>query len=68
MYAIRSYYDRAFAKFSETNVQPEESFSNGQGLYLDSYVNALRQAASNWAVPLIDLYSLSGLYPSYNFV
>jgi len=54
---------RAFAKFSETNVQPEESFSNGQGLYLDSYVNALRQAASNWAVPLIDLYSLSGLYP-----
>lgn len=54
---------RGFAKFSNTNVQPEESFANGQGLYLDAYVDALKQAASNWALPLIDLHSLSGLYP-----
>lgn len=54
---------RGFAKFSGTNVQPEESFANGQGLYLDAYVDVLKQAASNWAVPLIDLYSVSGLYP-----
>ncbi|MCW0482979.1 SGNH/GDSL hydrolase family protein [Gaoshiqia sediminis] len=54
---------RGFAKFRENNVQPEESFANAQGLYLDAYVNALREAASVWAVPLIDLYSLSGLYP-----
>lgn len=54
---------RGYAKFNEGNVQPEENFCNGQGLYLDAYVNILKQAASNWAVPIIDLYSVSGLYP-----
>ena len=54
---------RGFAKFSEKNVQPEENFSNDLGLYIDDYVNALKNAASVWAVPLIDLYSSSGLYP-----
>lgn len=54
---------RSFAHFNEKNVQPEESFSNGQGLFIESYVDALKQAACNWAVPLIDLYSISGLYP-----
>lgn len=54
---------RSFAWFDEGNIQPDESFCNGQGLYVDAYVDALRQAAFNWAVPLIDLYSLSGLYP-----
>ena len=57
---------RGFAQFSERNIQPEESFANAQGLYLDSYVNALREAASVWAVPLIDLYSVSGLYPMHD--
>ncbi len=54
---------RGYAKFSDKNIQPEESFANGQGLYIDAYVNALKQAAANWSVPAIDLYSLSGLYP-----
>ncbi len=54
---------RGFAQFSERNIQPEESFANAQGLYLEDYVNALKEAASIWAVPLIDLYSISGLYP-----
>jgi lysophospholipase L1-like esterase len=54
---------RGYAKFTEKNVQPEESFANEQGLYIESYVDVLKQAASYWAVPLIDLYSLSGLYP-----
>lgn len=54
---------RGFAKFSDKNVQPEESYANGQGLYLDTYVNTLKQAAAIWSVPLIDLYTLSGLYP-----
>jgi len=54
---------RGFAGFSEKNVQPEESFANGQGLYLDAYVETLKKASSIWAVPLIDLYSISGLYP-----
>jgi len=54
---------RGFAKFSEKNVQPDENYSNGQGLYIDAYIDALKQAASYWAVPLIDLYSISGLFP-----
>lgn len=54
---------RGFAKFSENNVQPEENFSNDLGLYIDDYVNALRNASSVWAVPLIDLFSISGLHP-----
>lgn len=54
---------RGFAKFNEKNVQPDENYSNGQGLYIDDYVVALKRAASYWAVPLIDLYALSGLYP-----
>ncbi|WP_346860896.1 SGNH/GDSL hydrolase family protein [uncultured Draconibacterium sp.] len=54
---------RGFATFSDKNVQPEESFSNDIGLYLEDYVNTIKEAASIWAVPLIDLYSISGLYP-----
>lgn len=54
---------RGFAKFSEKNVQPDENYCNGQGLYLDAYIHALKQAASYWAVPLIDLHSISGLFP-----
>lgn len=54
---------RGFAKFNDKNVQPDENFANGQGLYIDSYIAVLKEAASYWAVPLIDLYSTSGLYP-----
>jgi lysophospholipase L1-like esterase len=54
---------RGYAKFNEKNVQPDENYANGQGLYIDSYVAILKQAASYWAVPVIDLYSTSGLFP-----
>lgn len=54
---------RGYAKFGEKNIQPAEDFANEQGLYLDAYINALKQAGSYWAVPVIDLHSLSGLYP-----
>ena len=54
---------RGYARFSEKNVQPDENYSNGQGLYIDTYIDALKQAAGYWAVPLIDLYSTSGLFP-----
>lgn len=54
---------RGYAKFSDSNVQPEENYCNGQGLYLEAYVKSLKKAALNWAIPLIDLYSISGLYP-----
>lgn len=54
---------RSFAKFNEKNVQPDENYANEQGLYIDAYIDALKQAASYWAVPMIDLYSESGLFP-----
>ncbi len=54
---------RGFAKFNAKNVQPEERFANDLGLYIDAYVETLKKAASVWSVPLVDLYSLSGLYP-----
>lgn len=54
---------RGYAKFNDKNVQPDENFCNEQGLYVDAYVDVLKQAASYWAVPLIDLYSTSGLFP-----
>ena len=54
---------RGFAQFSDKNVQPDENYSNAQGLYIDSYIEVLKQAASYWSVPIIDLYTTSGLYP-----
>ena len=54
---------RGYAKFSDKNVQPDENYANDKGLFIDVYIDALKQAASYWAVPLIDLYSISGLYP-----
>ena len=54
---------RAFACFSETNVQPDESFPNALGLYFDSYVAVVREAADVWSCPLVDLYRDSGLHP-----
>lgn len=54
---------RAAAQFKNRNIQPEEAFPNRLGLYVDEYVEAIREAGSVWAVPVIDLHSLSGLYP-----
>lgn len=54
---------RGFAQFNDKNVQPDENYGNEQGLYIDTYIETLKQAASYWAVPLIDLYSTSGLFP-----
>lgn len=55
---------RGFAQFGPDNVQPDESFPNRIGLYADSYVGAVREAGNVWAVPVIDLNSLCGLYPN----
>ncbi len=55
---------RGFAQFSERNVQPDENYANAQGLYIDDYVKTLKEAASIWSVPLIDLFTISGLYPA----
>lgn len=54
---------RGFAAFSEENIQPEESYPNRLGLYLDTYVDKLKECGDIWSVPVINLYALSGLYP-----
>lgn len=46
------------------NVQPEESYPNHLGNYVEEYVEAIREAADIWSVPLIDLYRESGLLPA----
>ena len=48
---------------NEKNWQPGEDYANRLGLYLDDYVNAVIEASSIWSVPVINIYSLSGLYP-----
>ncbi|MBP5320936.1 MAG: SGNH/GDSL hydrolase family protein [Kiritimatiellae bacterium] len=54
---------RAFATFGGNNIQPDESFPNGLGLYVDAYVEVIKEAANVWSVPVIDLHSVSGLNP-----
>lgn len=54
---------RGFATFGGDNVQPEESFPNFLGLYVDEYVSIIKEAGSIWSVPVIDLFSLCGLLP-----
>lgn len=48
---------------SSTNVQPNENYANGIGLYLEEYVETLKKAAAYWSVPVIDLNALSGIFP-----
>ena len=55
---------RAYARFGEKNVQPPESFPNVNGIYFESYIQTIREAADIWSVPLIDLYRESGLLPT----
>ena len=57
---------RAQARFSNENIQPEEAFPNKLGLYVDEYVNIIKEAGNVWAVPVIDLNSISGLYPMFD--
>lgn len=57
---------RAQARFSNENIQPEEAFPNKLGLYVDEYVNVIKEAANVWAVPVIDLNSICGLYPMFD--
>ncbi len=54
---------RGYAKFGKDNVQPDENFANRAGLFIDDYIETIRKAGSVWSVPVIDLYSLSGLFP-----
>lgn len=54
---------RAFANFGDTNIQPTEAYQNACGEYIDTYVQSVKEAGNIWAVPVIDLNAVSGLYP-----
>ena len=54
---------RAYACFGDNNIQPDESYANALDLYIDDYVEVIKEAANIWAVPVIDLNSASGLFP-----
>lgn len=48
---------------NDKNWQPTEDYRNLCGEYLQSYVDAVKEAGNRWAVPVIDMNSLCGLYP-----
>ena len=54
---------RGYAKFGETNIQPDENYTNRCGEYVDAYINAVKEAGNVWAVPVIDLNAISGIFP-----
>ncbi len=54
---------RGAASFSPDNIQLDERYPNQIGLYIDDYVNVVKEAGNVWSVPVIDLNSLCGLYP-----
>lgn len=51
---------------NEKNWQVPEDYANRCGEYLDAYVGAVKEAGQVWAVPVIDLGALCGLYPLYD--
>ena len=54
---------RGFAQFSDKNIQPDENYANACGYFINDYVQAVKEAGDIWAVPVIDIFSDSGLFP-----
>ena len=48
---------------NDKNWQPREDYRNLCGEYIDAYVQSVKEAGNLWAVPVIDLNALCGLYP-----
>ena len=56
---------RGYAEFGPANIQPDESFANGAGLFIDDYVAAVKEAGNVWAATVIDINAESGLFPLF---
>ena len=54
---------RGYAYLGEKNVQPDESYSNSIGLFIDDYAAAIAEAGPLHSVAVLDLHALSGIYP-----
>ena len=48
---------------SDKNWQITEDYTNQCGIYIEEYIQAVKDAGNIWAVPVIDLNSVCGLYP-----
>lgn len=48
---------------NDKNWQCDESYTNQCGEYIDAYVEAVKEAANVWAVPVIDWNASCGLFP-----
>lgn len=55
---------RGYAEFCATNVQPDESYANERGLFIDDYVNVIKEAGNVWAAKVVDVNADCGLYPN----
>ena len=51
---------------NEKNWQCTEDYTNQCGIYLEEYINAVKEAGNIWSVPVIDLNAVSGLYPMHD--
>lgn len=54
---------RSLAEFGDKNVQPDESYQNKCGEYVDAYVQAIKEAGNLWGVPVIDFNAVTGMNP-----
>ena len=54
---------RGYATFGADNVQPDESYANELGLFIDDYVNVVKEAGNVWSAKVVDLNADAGLYP-----
>ena len=54
---------RGYATFGANNVQPDEFHSNELGLFIDDYVEAVKEAGGVWSAKVVDINADSGLYP-----
>ena len=55
---------RGYAWFGNANVQPDESYSNERGLFMDDYASVIREAGGVWSVKVVDLFADSGILPN----
>lgn len=54
---------RAYFQCSDENIQPAEDWPNIGGIYIDAYIDAIKEVGKVWSVPVIDLNAESGLMP-----
>lgn len=54
---------RSLADFGDKNLQPDESYQNCSGEYVDAYIQNIKEAGSIWGIPVIDFNVVTGMNP-----